>query len=118
MALDSQGDYDNNEISIAKLDESSFAQDSQFLGMKQKMVYDGQHFQVHCIFGSRSENSLAYLIVSLEEFGPRTAQVFKNNAGGEYHAMEAVFIGSQTNLINGALLGYEAYWVGGEDSQY
>ena len=85
------------------------------------MKYNGSAFMVHCIYGTIIDESLAYLIVSPDEGGLRFAKVFKNNVGGQYIGIEAVFIGEKTSTIGtgvNALIAYEVYWIGGVDSAY
>ena len=57
------------------------------------MKHTGTAFMIHCIYGTIIEGELTYLIVSPDEGGLRNAKVLKNNVGGQFIGMEAVFIG-------------------------
>ena len=84
---------DRNRVHIVKLEQSTLNENSRILGMKQKMKHSGTAFMIHCIYGTIIEEALTYLVVSPDEEGSRHATVLKNDVGGQFIGMEAVFIG-------------------------
>lgn len=86
--------------------------DRRFIGLRQKMDFDGANYTVHCIY-IKEGTEIFYLKISPDD-GTNFQITLSEGADGAFEASQAVFHGSTSYEIgeDSTLFGYESYWVG------
>ena len=110
--LDANGEVQPATFKMRRID--NFEEHGYFLGIRQKMEYDGSVYHLHAIAAIwQGEEDIFYIRVSPDGNGPTSVMIEKiSGHHGKSIGIEAAWIGAFITGQIESLTGYQAFWVG------